>query len=145
MRKIINGKAYDTETAHEVGGWGRGSYGDFDSVEETLYRKKTGEYFIYGHGGARTRYAKTDELGDWTGGSEIIPVSLDRARKWAEGHLDADEYETEFGPVSEDGGDEVVSARVSAAAKRALEREAQRTGESQTAVLERLLLSLREG
>lgn len=142
MRKIIRNKMYDTETAHEVGGWGSGAYGDFDSVEETLYRKKTGEYFIHGHGGARTRYAKTDELGGWTGGSEIVPVSLERAREWADEHLDADEYEAEFGEVPEGDGYEVVSARVSAAAKRALEREAQRAGESQTQVLERLLLAL---
>ena len=145
MRKIIDGRKYDTETATLVGSWDNGMLGsDLNCVSEALYRKRTGEHFLHEEGGAATRYAHRDELGGWVGGDAITPLSYDEARQWAEGHLDADEYEAEFGEVAEGDGDEVVSARVSAAAKRALGREAQRTGESQTAVLERLLLSLAE-
>ncbi|ERL09800.1 hypothetical protein [Olsenella profusa] len=129
MRKVINNRLYDTGTARLVGSHQAevdgGSY-----VFGDLYRKRTSEYFV-------------ETSGTLVGMERTItPLSYDEAREWAESHLTAEEYEAEFGPVSEGGGDEVVSARVSAAAKRALEREAQRTGETQTAILERLLLSL---
>lgn len=146
MRKIIHHRKYDTDTAAVVGSWDNDMWdSDFDWVEETLYRKRNGEYFVHGHGGARTRYAVADGQNSWCGGGRIMPLAYDAAREWAEGHLDVDEYEAEFGEVPEGDEGAMVSTRVSAAAKRALEREAQRTGESQTAVLERLLMSLREG
>ena len=57
MKTIINGRMYDTETAEKIAGWDNGIYGrDFRSCEETLYKKKTGEYFIYGSGGADSKY-----------------------------------------------------------------------------------------
>ena len=142
MRKIINNRLYDTDTATLVGHWDKDlSVTDFGWYSEDLYRKRTGEYFIYGEGNAASPYRQRS-YDMWAAGEQIVPIGYDEAREWAEKHLDADEYEAEFGPVSEDGGDAVVSARVSVAAKRALEREAQRTGESQTAILERLLMTL---
>ena len=43
MKKIINGKRYDTETAEKIGVWDNArSISDFDCCEETLYRKRTG-------------------------------------------------------------------------------------------------------
>ena len=101
MKKIINGRKYDTETAKCVGSWDNG-YGcnDFSHVEESLYRKKTGEFFLYGEGGAMTQYAESD--GDaYCGGAEIIPLTEKKAKEWAENHLDADDYESIFGPVEE--------------------------------------------
>lgn len=56
MKKIINGKKYDTETAREVACKAWGYYGDLNFVFETLYKKKTGEFFLYGEGGANTSY-----------------------------------------------------------------------------------------
>lgn len=53
MKKIIDGKMYNTETAKECGTWDNCEYG-FNRVEETLYRKKTGEFFIHGEGGANS-------------------------------------------------------------------------------------------
>ena len=45
MKKIINGRKYDTETAKEIGYWSNGyPCSDFNHCEETLYLKKTGEY-----------------------------------------------------------------------------------------------------
>lgn len=149
MRKIIHGKKYDTDTANQVcdptSPVGMYDVSDFHYYEETLYRKKTGEYFLYGWGGPLSPYSEPYGQRGSQGGERISPLTLEQAREWAERHLTAEEYEAEFGPVPEGEEGAVVSARVSAAAKRALEREAQRTGESQTAILERLLLSLREG
>lgn len=50
MKKIINGKAYNTETAKELGSYWNGyPHGDFSYVCETLYVKRTGEYFLHSH------------------------------------------------------------------------------------------------
>ena len=101
MKKIINGKKYDTETAKKVGYWTNNySCSDFQCCEETLYRKKTGEYFLYGSGGPMSKYSQS--YGNMTGGGEkIIPMTEADARKWAEKHLDGDEYEEIFGEVEE--------------------------------------------
>lgn len=101
MKKIINGRKYDTETAKEVGYWSNGyPCSDFNHCEETLYLKKTGEYFLYGEGGALTEYARS-VCGGSTGGSRIIPMTEDGAKEWAMEHLECDEYEALFGEVEE--------------------------------------------
>lgn len=144
MRKIINGKRYDTETAAEVGTWSNGYFGnDFAYESETLYRKRGGEYFVYGEGGARSRYAQARGTNSWIGGERIMPISYAEAAKWAEEHLDADEYEAEFGEVPEDDNDVVLSVRVSAAAKTALDRAAAKTGRTRSEIVTDLLLALR--
>lgn len=144
MRKIINGKKYDTDTATEVGNWDNGAgLRDFRYCEETLYRKRTGEYFIYGYGHAMSRYA--ERCGDmWGAGSAIIPLTYDAARQWAEEHLDAEEYEKEFGEVSEGESDGTVAMtfRVGEAAKVLLQRESSRTGRSQSEIVDSLLMGL---
>lgn len=48
MKKIINGKKYDTDMAKEVGYDNNGLLcSDFYYIEETLYKKKTGEFFMW--------------------------------------------------------------------------------------------------
>ena len=101
MKQIINGKKYDTETATEVGSWWNGlSTRDFSHCRETLYRKRTGEYFLYGIGGPMSGYSHS--CGNMTsGGEKIIPMTEAEAREWAEGRLGCDEYEEIFGEVEE--------------------------------------------
>lgn len=102
MRKIINGKKYDTETAKELGRRFSGeSYRDFSHIEEILYRKRTGEFFLYGSGGPASRYAISTGQNSWSGGSKIIPLSTQEARDWAEQYLTPDEFEAIFGAVTE--------------------------------------------
>lgn len=143
MRKIINGKAYDTDKATEVGESTNG-YGpsDFKYEVETLYRKRTGEYFLHGYGHAMSRYAEAHGDNCWGPGERIIPMSYEGAMKWAEERLDAEEYEREFGVVDDEGDVVAVSFRVPSAAKAALDRECSRTGESQSAIISRLLGNL---
>lgn len=141
MKRIINGRKYDTETATEVHEWSDKSPKDFDYVEETLYRKRTGEYFLRCYGGPMTRYAERESYGSgYTYGSTIIPVSYDEARAWAEDHMTADEYEAEFGEVPEGSDEEVVlSVRVSAATRERLRRMAAESGRSQGTVLDEIV------
>lgn len=96
MKKIINGKRYDTEAAKEIGNWDNGrSHRDFRHCTETLYVKRTGEYFLHGCGGPMSAYA--EKCGDMYGsGSALIPMTDEAAREWAEKHLSADEYEEHF-------------------------------------------------
>ena len=102
MKKIINGKMYNTETATEVGNYWNGlSQRDFNHVNETLYRKKTGEFFLYGEGGPMSRYSESCGNNSWTGGERIIPLSEKEAKKWAEDKISADAYCQIFGEPGE--------------------------------------------
>ena len=46
MRRIVDGKRYDTETAQKIGHESRGNCGDFRAWSETLYKTKKGAFFI---------------------------------------------------------------------------------------------------
>lgn len=142
MKKIINGRVYDTEKAKELGTYANyGSWRDFSHLEETLYRKKTGEYFLFGEGGPMTRYAEAEGQNGWSGGKRIMPMTYDEARGWAEKHLDADDYEKIFGEIVEDdgAGKQVVSISVSPAKWEAAKREAARRGIGISEYIESLL------
>lgn len=137
MKKIINGKVYDTEKATQVGIWSNGrSYRDFSHCSETLYRKRTGEYFLYGEGGPQSCYSRAVEQNTWTGGEDIRPLTVEEARQWAEKNLEADEYEKEFGEVAEDDSRQIVSITLSASLVEMLRREAQKAGISLSALIE---------
>ena len=131
MKKIINGRVYDTDKARELGTYANaGDWRDFSHLEETLYRKKTGEYFLFGEGGPATKYAEAEGQNSWTGGRRIMPMTYDEAREWAEEHLTADEYEAIFGEIVEDdgAGKQVVSISVSPAKWEQAKREAAKRG-----------------
>lgn len=100
MKRIINGKMYNTDTAENLGEWWNGESG-ITFVLITLYRKKTGEYFLHCEGGAMTVYC--EYLGDerFEAGQQIKPLSEAEAREWALEYLSTDEYEKIFGPVEE--------------------------------------------
>lgn len=144
MKKIINRRAYDTETATEVAYWeNMADVRNFNHESETLYRKKNGEYFLHGEGGAASRYARQVEANIWAGGQIITPLTYEQAEQWGESHMDSDEYEREFGEVSEDETDTVVlSVRVSPAAKIALDRLAAKTGRSKGELVSSAILAL---
>ena len=103
MNRIIGGKRYDTETAPAVAENGsRGiSRGDFQWFRETLHKKRTGEFFLHGQGGAMTRYAQRVGQNAWQGGEDIIPLTIEHARTWAEPLMSGDEFEKIFGAVEE--------------------------------------------
>lgn len=102
MKKILNGRRYDTETAKLVGYTSYSTPGDFNYWSEDLYVKRTGEYFLHGKGGPSSKYSVTVGQNEWTGGQEVIPLSLEEAQAWAEKYLSGDEYENIFGEVEEE-------------------------------------------
>lgn len=110
MKKVINGRRYDTDTAKALASASSSvSITDFHYWEETLYRKNTGEYFLYGEGGPMSRYSVATGANNWSGGWRIMPMTPEEARTWAESNLDSDEYEEIFGAVEEDAGKRTVT------------------------------------
>lgn len=101
LKKIINGKLYNPDTAKRIFGWDNGYYNsDLKYESETIFRKRTGEFFVYASGGAMTQYSRSE--GNTTYGSETIkPLSLEQAKIWLEKKADADTYTRVFGPVEE--------------------------------------------
>lgn len=141
MRKVINGKLYDTDTARPIVNWSKGYTTDFSYVSETLYRKRTGEYFVHGKGGPMSAYRETIGQSQWSGGEAIRPLDYDAARRWMEGHAEADQYEREFGIPDEDKEHD-LHVIVSETAWQAISRAAAQDGTSVRAIIERLASTL---
>lgn len=138
MKKVINGKLYDTDTAQELGFDG-GNYNSFSEWHEELYRKRTGEFFLYGNGGPMSKYAESVGDNSWSGGSKIIPLSVDSAREWAEKHLSADEYGEIFGMPDEDGEKSTLCASISSAVISVARTKAAEKSMTLSAYIERAL------
>ena len=98
MKKIINGKRYDTDTAEFIGYEQYLYPGQLNYWREELYRKRNGEFFLYGIGGPPQSMA-------WEGTAPVeirnkTPINQE-AQEWVEKYLDADTYEKVFGRVDE--------------------------------------------
>lgn len=102
MKKVINGKVYDTDTARKVGCFDYGLGDRISGWSETLYVKRTGEYFLLGEGGPGSKYSVRTGVNESSGSTNIFPLSYDDACKWAEENLNGDEYIAEFGEIPED-------------------------------------------
>ena len=139
MKKIINGRRYDTDTAKEVACDSYSNRSDFAYWKETLYRKNTGEFFLHGVGGPMSRYAESAGQNQWSGGQKIIPLTLEAAQKWAEEHLDAAEYEQIFGAVEESSEKRTVTFSLSEATIEKIARIATEKSISKSEVIERLI------
>lgn len=65
-------------------------------MEEILYKKNTGEFFLYGKGGAQTCYAEChgDQL---TCGETIKPIYSKEAKEWVRKKLKTETYLRIFG------------------------------------------------
>ena len=91
MRRIINGKMYNTETAECLAYWdNRLPRNDFNYLGQELYRKKTGELFFAFYAGALA--------GDF---ERIKKTTAEQAKEWLESHNLVDEYIAIFGEPEE--------------------------------------------
>jgi hypothetical protein len=141
MRKVIKGKLYDTETAQLIATWHDGYPSDFRYTREALYRKRTGEYFLHGEGGAMSPYAKSCGQNQWMGGEVIRPLAYGEARMWMEQKAEADGYESEFGLPDEDAEHD-MHVIISETAWQAISRAATSEGVTVRAIVERLASTL---
>ena len=102
MKKIINGKKYDTETAEMVGSWSNNlGRGNFRWCNEELYRKKIGEFFLYGEGGGLSPHRTWLSNNSYCEGKQIIPMTEAAAKAWVEKNLFYSDYVKLFGEPEE--------------------------------------------
>lgn len=102
MKRIIDGKRYDTKTATLIYAY-ESPYprSDFNWYVETLHRTSKGNYFLAGEGGPLSKYA--ERSGNETrGGSDLKPISDKDAQRWLEKRGASDELEALFGEEIED-------------------------------------------
>ena len=129
MKKIINGRRYDTDTAEFIGKWENiYNSADLQYECEELYRKKTGEFFMYGEGGPASSFAVQTGTTSWSGSCKITPITEDEAKKWVEENLDGDTYENLFEIEEEDNI--AFSLLIPENLYNKLKDESEKTGES---------------
>jgi hypothetical protein len=96
MRRIKDGRIYDTNTATRICGTGNSlSRSDFGFEDSDLYVTRHGRHFISGRGGASSRFASSDGDG-YVGSSDIIVLSASEALAEAERRADAGTIEEHF-------------------------------------------------
>ena len=81
MKKAIGGKIYDTGKAKFISEYksGEGS----TAICEKLYRKRTGEFFLYCTGGADSIYGVKGRGFTRLAGETLIPVLAGEANQWS--------------------------------------------------------------
>lgn len=138
MKKVIDGALYNTETAQELGYVEPAGYNssDFNYFKETLYRTKSGKYFLHGEGHGNSRYGEWHgNTGGW--GEQIRPYTPGEAREWAEEHLTADEYEEAFGEVEEASDTKApLNITISTEFRSMLQKMKEETGKSISQIIE---------
>lgn len=140
MKKIINNKRYDTEKAKKVAEYdGGGARSDFNYFHEDLFKKRTGEFFLYGWGNAASPYREEVALNSWRGGEKIVPLTIDQAKEWTERTQDGDKYELIFGVVDEDDEKAVTTISLPQATFKKLKEMAADHKMSMSAVIEGLV------
>lgn len=98
VKRIIEGKSYNTETATQLASWSSTGNPDLAQHPEhggILFQTRFGAYFV-------VRY---DEGQDpWDDNYEkLIPLEPEQALRWAEKHCSADQVEAMFGEMPEAG------------------------------------------
>ena len=126
MNKSINNKRYNTETSQLCGSAVSGQPGDADYSKEDLYRKRSGEFFLYIEGTS----IKPD----------IKPLTRVAAIDWVEKHLGKEAMEDLF-TVDDSDDKETKGFRLSRAMIEQIRIRAEQTKVSQSDIVE---LALRQ-
>ncbi len=86
MKRIIEGRRYDTAKAQEIASDSYSNPGDFHHWHETLYRTAGGSWFLVGQGGPMSKYARCTGQNEQSGGEELRVLTEEQAREWLEEH-----------------------------------------------------------
>lgn len=142
MKKIINGRVYESEKAKQVGVTWESTQdaGDPGRYTEALYRKRNGEHFLHVLGGPESPYRRAVGPKQWTGLEDIRPLSAEEARMWAEEHMAPEAYADAFGAIVDDDSQTQISMRLNAALVERLRREASISEMNLSRYVETLLL-----
>jgi len=82
--KIVNGKKYDTDKAECIATASYSHPGDFSYWCESLYVTPGGAFFVDGEGGPMSHYSRSTGQNEWSGGSDITPMTKAEALAWCE-------------------------------------------------------------
>lgn len=99
LKRIIDGKTYNTETATQLASWSSANNPDTAHQQYEhggiLFQTRFGAYFV----------VQYDEGQDpWDDNYEkLIPLEPEQAQRWAEKHCSADDVEALFGEMPEAG------------------------------------------
>ena len=101
VKRIIDGKTYNTETATKLASWSSADNPDTARFPEhggVLFQTRFGAYFV----------VQYDERQDpWDDNYEkLIPLEPDQAQRWAEKHCSVEDVEAVFGEMPEAGAAE---------------------------------------
>lgn len=139
MKKYINGKVYDTNTAQLLASYEHSYKSQFNWYKEQLHRKRTGEFFLYGEGHADSPYCTYSADGGRDPGEYIIPMTYEEARQWAEKKLDTNEYDQIFGTPEEDDRTR-VQIRLQESTLALLKDVATKEGTTMSAIVEKMII-----
>ena len=101
MKKIIDGRTYNTDTATLLCSSEYGYPRDFDWYTEDLYRTRKGAYFLYGEGHASSPYASRCGQHEWGPGDGWKVLTEEEARDFVEENGSTDKYIEAFGEPEE--------------------------------------------
>lgn len=97
MKRIIEGKRYNTETAEEICELPCTAYrGDFAWHKTSLYRTPRGAFFLSGEGNASSMWATAARGGGRGPGEGIRAIDADQAREILEREGETDALERFF-------------------------------------------------
>lgn len=102
MKKVIEGKVYNTATATKLAEYSYGYSSDFSYISEELYVTQKGNYFIAGEGGPRTCYAERVDSNTYCGGEAIIPMTRREAFEWCQEHDCTEAIDEHFSDLVEE-------------------------------------------
>lgn len=138
MKATLGTRTYNTNSAKLLLSGSNQNLSDPSSYCEDLYRKRTGEYFLYCRGREASKYRKYNQsTGQWVSSEIIMPISLHDAKEWVKDHY-GDQKVTELFTVKP-GGRRMISAYISSEAKSRLENAASERGVSQASIIESLI------
>ena len=105
MKKTINGKMYNTDTAIWVDSLIINSRDSWNNISEDLYTTKNGNFFLSGYGESNTKWAVKfgqykDKRGTLT--SDIQAITKEEALAWCEKNSDAETIEEHFSEIVEE-------------------------------------------
>ena len=85
MKKVVKGRVVDTEKMAKLVEVRFGNVTDYNYVWETLYWDEESKlFYLYGRGGAASRYAEAVGVNQWSEGEKLMRLTKGLALQWLE-------------------------------------------------------------
>jgi len=85
MRRVVKGRVIDTERMTKLAEVKFGNLTDYNYVwEELFYDSQTKSFYLYGRGGAASRYAEPVGINQWSEGEKLSRLTKGLALQWLE-------------------------------------------------------------